>query len=93
MGGSLFALADRSGFMSSGAGYLIINWTIQDMDISVGGYNIQDDVSATLSEPRHPTTEDCGSIQVSYRNYLNVTGPAADPIYDYEGNIVLSSQQ
>jgi hypothetical protein len=93
MGGSLFALADRSGFMSSGAGYLIINWTIQDMDISVGGYNIQDDVSATLSEPRHPTTEDCGSIQVSYRNYLNVTGPAADPIYDYEGNIVLASQQ
>jgi hypothetical protein len=92
-GGSLFLLADRSGFISPGPALYHLNWTIENLDMSIGMYDVQDDIIASPSDPRHPSTEHCSSIAVSYRNYINLTGPAASPILDYNGNIVLASQE
>ncbi|MBS3796038.1 MAG: LPXTG cell wall anchor domain-containing protein [Candidatus Thorarchaeota archaeon] len=91
-GGSLFLLADRSEFYPHDGMYNI-NWTIQNLDMHIGMYNVLDEVSATRSDPPHPTTEGCSSIAVGYRSYINLTGPAASPIFDYNGNIVLASQE
>ncbi|TFF93362.1 hypothetical protein EU546_06305 [Candidatus Thorarchaeota archaeon] len=90
-GGSLLVLGDRTGMIGPAPGYQYLNWLIQDLSMSLGTSNVEDDITASLYTPRHPTTEACGSISVSYRNYLTVVGPAK-PIYHYGGNIVLAGE-
>lgn len=89
-GGSLMLLGDRTGL--GGDGNDDINYLIQDLDMSLGTSDVLDDQTATRVVPYHITLEGCGSLAVSFRNYLVVTGDAV-AIWEYSGNAVVAAQE
>ncbi len=87
-GGGLLVLGDRSGI--GGAGYMYINFLLGGFGMNLGVDNTLNNIQATVSLPIHPTTEDCSSLLVSYRN--NITLYGADSIWQYDANVLVAGQ-
>ncbi|MBD3406992.1 MAG: hypothetical protein GF411_12815 [Candidatus Lokiarchaeota archaeon] len=91
-GGSMLVMGDRSGFLPSG-GNERINELLADYDMEIGSYNVLDDQTAIRATPYHISAKTSGSIGISYRNYINLTGNDAKAVYKYGNNIVVAAQE
>jgi hypothetical protein len=92
-GGGLILLGDRNLLVGWGPGYKHINFLLEDFDMYLGEYNILDDRDTSIATPAHPTTEGCANVMVSWRNYINITGPSAQAVWKYEKNVAIAAQE
>ncbi|MFW9849302.1 MAG: hypothetical protein ACFFF4_09180 [Candidatus Thorarchaeota archaeon] len=90
-GGGLIVLGDRAGL--GGDGYLYTNFLLDDLDMYLAENNTLDFVDAYVASPQHPTTEGCDTLAISYRNYINFSGPAAQEVWKYDNNVIVSAQE
>ncbi len=91
-GGGLIVLGDRTGIGSNG--YLHLNFLLEDLDMHLNSSNVLDyTTTTTMVIPRHPTTEGTTGIALGWRNYINITGPAAQGVWKYGNNIVIAAQE
>jgi hypothetical protein len=90
-GGGLIALGDRNGMIPAG-GHEYLNFLLDDLDMYWGENNTLDDQYAGRSSPTHPSLGSASSLSIGYRNYLYFDGPAAQSVWEYDGNVVVAAQ-
>jgi hypothetical protein len=90
-GGSVLVLGDRTGLgPPNGYGDTNLNMILQNFDMSLGTTDVLDFDSMTPAT--HVTLEGCSSLNIGYRNYLNVLGNATE-IWMDGSNCVVAGQE
>ncbi|MFW9849303.1 MAG: DUF4350 domain-containing protein [Candidatus Thorarchaeota archaeon] len=89
-GGGLFILGDRTDI---GLGDDNLNYLLERLDMTLGSYNELDIQTAELSLPVQPTVEGCSSLEISFRNYIQISGENPHSIWEYSGHSVVASQE
>ena len=92
-GGGLIVLGDRNLLAGLGQGYLFLNFLLEDLDMYYGENDTLDFQNAVVTHPTHPTVGSATSLRISYRNYLYLSGPAAQSVWEYDGNIAVAAQE
>ncbi|MHA1576455.1 MAG: DUF4350 domain-containing protein [Candidatus Thorarchaeota archaeon] len=92
-GGGLIVLGDRNLLAGIGQGYLFLNFLLEDLDMYYGENDTIDYQNAVVTHPTHPTIGSASSLRLSFRNYLYISGPAAQSVWEYDGNIAVAAQE
>jgi len=92
-GGGLIVLGDRNLLAGIGQGYLYLNFLLEDLDMYYGENDTLDYVNAIVTHPTHPTIGSATSLRISWRNYVYLSGPAAQSVWEYDGNIAVAAQE
>ena len=91
-GGGLMVLGDRNLLVPTG-GHLRLNMILDDLDMYFGENNTLDFVNAVPADPYHPTIGSTSSLAISYRNYIYLSGPDAQSVWEYDDNIIVAAQE